>query len=53
MPAIKFQMNVRADADSNMSLSIEGFADTEEEAEQIGSDHKKLIDSYLEGYNKE
>jgi hypothetical protein len=53
MQTIRFQLNVRFNADSNISLSTEHFVNDESEAYRAGIESKNLVNEFLRGYGEE
>ena len=47
---IRSQLNVRIDNDTNMSVSVSSFVDTEEEAREAGMRNSAIVSAYIAGY---
>ena len=53
MPVMKAQINMRVNANVNVSYSFESVVDTQQEAENFGDECRRLVDGFIDGYDSE
>lgn len=50
---LRFTLNARVDANSNISIAVARIVSTETEAGEAGGEARKMVDAYIAGYNEE
>jgi len=50
---LRFTLNARINADSNISLAVVQIASNEAEAAEAGTEARKMVEAYMAGYSCE
>jgi hypothetical protein len=49
---LRFTLNARVDANSNISIAVSHIVTTEAEADEAGCEARKMVDAYIAGYDR-